>query len=121
MKVSEGDINLPNNWYTNIEKSKEKARKLLKKIVALDMKDSIVTGVVEDVMLDRFFKLKYPFCKITLKNVKKYNVNEKLESKLEEQIFFVNNPKMILDLKEMSSRFPNIYEDVNVEIKRGAA
>jgi hypothetical protein len=117
--VSEGEISLPGNWYASIEKSKEKARKLLKKVVALDMNDSIVIGVLEDVMIDKLFRVQYPFIKVTLQKVKKYDTKEKLITKMDEQIFFINKPQMIMDVKEISGRFPNIFEDVNVEMKKG--
>jgi hypothetical protein len=118
--ISEGDISLPDRWYSNIERSKEKARKLLKKIVAVDLNTSIVTGRLEDVMIDKLFRLKYPFCKLTIKKAKRYGIDEKLEMKVEEQVCFVNKPQMILDMQELSTRFPNIHEDVHVEMKRGA-
>ncbi len=117
--ISEGDITLPDRWYSNIEKSKEKARKLLKKVVAVDLNSSIIIGRLEDVMIDRLFRLKYPFCKLTLKKAKRYNINEKLEAKLEDQVCFVNKPQMILDMQELSTKFPNIHEDIHVEIRKG--
>ena len=119
MSISEGEISLPDNWHSNIEKSKEKARKLLKKVVAVDISNSIVIGILEDVVVDKLFRLKYPFCKLTIRNVKRYNVNEKLESQEEEQVCFVNKPQMILDLKDISTKFPEIYADIHVEMKKG--
>jgi hypothetical protein len=119
MAITEGDVKLPDAWYASIEKSKEKARKLLKKVVALDMNDTIVVGVLEDVMIDRLFRVKYPFIKLTLEKVKKYDAKEKLITKMDEQIFFINKPKMIMDIREISERFPNIYEDFHVEMKKG--
>lgn len=117
--ISEGDISLPDRWYSNIEKSKEKARKLLRKVIAVDLNTSIVTGLLEDVMIDRLFRLKYPFCKLTLSKAKRYNMDEKLETKVDEQVCFVNKPQMILDMQELSTKFPNIHEDIHVEIRKG--
>jgi len=119
MAISEGDISLPDRWYSNIEKSKEKARKLLRKVIAVDLNTSIVTGILEDVMIDRLFRLKYPFCKLTLRKAKRYNIDEKLETKIDEQVCFINKPQMILDMQELSTKFPNIHEDVFIEIKKG--
>jgi len=120
MNMSEGDINLPGSWYAQIEKTKEKARKLLKKVIAVDLNDKILIGVLDDVTLDKLFQLQYPFCRLTLKKYKKYNSEGKLEKQEEgEQICFVNKPQMILDLQELSSRFPEIYEDIHIEIKKG--
>jgi len=118
MPITEGDLSLPNNWHSNIEKSKDKARKMLKKVVAVEINNSLVVGTLEDVSIDKLFKLKYPFCKLIVNNVKKYALNEKLETKIDEQILFVNKPEMILDMKELSSKFPNIYQDVFVELRK---
>jgi hypothetical protein len=120
MPISEGEISLPDNWHSNIEKSKEKARKMLKKVVAVDLNTSILIGILEDVTIDRLFRLKYPFCKLTISRVKKYDINEKLEGKEEEQVCFVNKPQMILDMNELAKKFPEIFEDVHVEMKKGA-
>ena len=114
------DSSLPDSWYSQIEKTKDKSRKLLKKVVAVDLNDSILVGRLEDVSLDKLFRLKYPFCKLTLTNTKKYNPNQKLEKKIEgEQIAFVNKPQMVLDMDELSRRYPEIHGDTHVEIRRG--
>ena len=114
------DSPLPDSWYSQIEKSKEKARKFLKKVVAVDLNDSILVGRLEDVSLDKLFRLKYPFCKLTLTNAKKYNAEGKFEKLIEgEQIAFVNKPQMILDMDELSKRYPEIHEDTHVDIRRG--
>ena len=119
MPITEGDLSLPGGWHANIEKSKDKARKMLKKVAAIEINNSVMIGFIDEVSVDKLFRLKYPFCKIMLKNVKKYNMNEKLETKIDEQVLFVNKPEMILDLKELSKRFPNIFEDVHVEMRKG--
>ncbi len=122
MPISEGDLTLPGGWHANIEKTKDKARKLLKKVAAIEINNSIMVCTIEDVSIDKLFKLKYPFCKIMVTDVKKYSMDEKLETKIDEQVLFVNKPEMILDIKELSSRFPEIYQDVHVEMrKRGSA
>ena len=111
--------NLPESWYSQIEKSKERARKLLKKVVAIDLNDAVLVGKLDDVTLDKLFKSNYPFCKLTLTKAKKYNVDGKLEKKIEgEQICFVNKPQMILDIDELAKRFPEIHADVHVDIRR---
>ena len=119
MAISRGDLNLPQAWHASIEQSKMKARKLLKKVVALDMNDSIVIGVLQDAVVDKLFRYQYPFIKLTLQNVKKYDASEKLLSKMDEQIFFINKPQMIMDVKEIAGKFPEIFEDVHVEMRKG--
>ena len=118
MPISEGDLSLPNNWHSNIEKSKDKARKLLKKVAAIEINNSVMICTIEEVSIDKLFKLKYPFCKLIVSDVKKYSLDEKLETKIDEQILFVNKPEMILDMKELSAKFPSIYQDVYVEMRK---
>ena len=111
---------LPESWYSQIEKTKDIARKLLRKVVAIDLNDSILVGKIEDVTLDKLFKLKYPFCKVTLVKAKKYNPEGKLEKQIEgEQICFVNKPQMILEMEELSKKYPEIFQDTHVDIRRG--
>lgn len=118
--VNREEVALPESWYSQIEKSKEKARKLLRKVVAVDLNDSVLVGRLEDVTLDKLFKLKYPFCKLTLTKAKKYNQEGKIEKQIDgEQICFVNKPQMILDMDDLSTRFPEIHEDVHVDMRRG--
>ena len=114
------DSVLQESWYSQIEKSKERARKFLRKVVAIDLNDSVLVGKLGDVTLDKLFRLKYPFCKLTLTKAKKYNAEGKLEKQIEgEQICFVNKPQMILDMDELSRRYPEIFQDTHVDIRRG--
>lgn len=114
------DSTLPDSWYSQIEKTKEKSRKLLKKVVAVDLNDSILVGKLEDVSLDKLFRLKYPFCKLMLTNARKYSSNQKLEKKIDgEQIAFVNKPQMVMDMDELSKKYPEIHGDIHVEIRSG--
>ena len=110
---------MPESWYSQIEKSKEKARKQLKRVVAIDLNDAILVGKLEDVTLDKLFRSNYPFCKLTLLNAKKYNAEGKFEKQMDEQICFVNKPQMIMDMDELSTRFPEIHADIHVDIRRG--
>ncbi|MBN2203187.1 MAG: hypothetical protein JW700_03305 [Candidatus Aenigmarchaeota archaeon] len=120
MSISAPTQAMPEKWYSSIEKSREKANKLLRKVVAVDMKTSIVVGKLDDVSLDKLFRIQYPFCKLTLSHAKKYNTNQRLEPSQEsDQIAFVNKPEMIMDIQELSSRFPEIHADTHVDIKRG--
>jgi hypothetical protein len=110
----------PDSWGSQIAKAKDKARKLLNKVIAVDMSTNILVGKLEEVSLDTLFRANYPFVKLTLSKARKYNTQEKLERALtEEQICFANKPQMILDIDELSKKYPSIHEDTHVEIKRG--
>jgi hypothetical protein len=110
----------PESWYSQIEKTKDKSRRLLRKVIAFESNSAVIVGKLEDVTLDKLFKANYPFVKITLSKAKKYNLQGKLERALnEEQICFANKPQMILDIDELSKRYPEIHEDTHVEIRRG--
>jgi len=119
MRISKRDISLPEKWYSSIEKSREKAKKLLKQVIAVDLNTSVVIGKLEEVSLDKLFRLKYPFCKLTLSKAKKYRTDGKFESTSDGQVCFVNKPRMIMDMTELSSKFPKIHEDTHVDIRRG--
>ena len=111
---------LPNGWYSKIEKSREKANNLMNQIVVVDLNTSIVVGVLESVMLDKLFRLKYPFCKLTLSRAKRFNIDGKFESSSQsDQVCFVNKPEMIMELRELSEKFPNLHKDIHIEIKKG--
>jgi len=119
MKFSK-DGSLPEGWYTNIERSREKANKLLNQVIIVDLNTSLVVGKLQSVSLDKLFRLSYPFCKLTLNKAKRYGVDGKYESGSEtDQVCFINKPQMILDLDEFSRKFPDLHEDISVEIKRG--
>ena len=120
MGVSNNDSGLPESWYSAIEKSKTKARKLLNQVIGVDLNTSIVIGKLEDVSMDRLFRIQHPFVKLTLKNAKKYRTDGKIESCVQmDQIAFVNKPQMVMDMQELSSKFPEIHADTHVDIKRG--
>jgi len=111
---------LPESWYSQIEKSKEKARKFLRKVVAIDLNDAVIVGKLNDVTLDKLFKSNYPFCKLTMSKAKKYNAGGKIEKQIEgEHICFVNKPQMILDMDDLAKKFPEIHEDTHIDIRRG--
>lgn len=111
---------LPEGWYSRIEKSREKSKKLLNQIVAVDLNTSIVVGKLEDVMLDKLFRLKYPFCKLTLSRATRFSIDGKFESSSDtDQVCFINKPQMLMDLDELSGKFPNLHRDIHIEIKKG--
>ncbi len=120
MEISKRNMPLPENWYSAIEKSKKKARKLLNQVIAVDLNTSVVVGRLEDVALDKLFRIQYPFCKLTLSSSKKYRTDEKLDNpSIGDQVAFVNKPQMIMDMTELSTKFPRIHEDTHVDIRRG--
>ncbi|MFH0928915.1 MAG: hypothetical protein V1818_01000 [Candidatus Aenigmatarchaeota archaeon] len=120
MSISVPERNMPEKWYSSIEKSREKANKLLRQVIAVDLNTSVLVGKLDDVSLDKLFRIQYPFCKLTMSKAKKYDSNSRLETSQEsDQIAFVNKPQMILDMQELSSRFPEIHADTHVDIKRG--
>ncbi len=109
---------LPDKWHANIERSKDKARKLLKQIVAVDQNTSIVVGKLTDMGIDRVWRLKFPYCKLILIKAERYRLDGKFETKFnEEQLCYINKPEMIMDLEELQKRFPEIHADVHVKMK----
>ena len=120
MRVSTEDRGMPETWFSSIEKSREKAKKLLRQVIAVDLNTSVLIGRLEDVSLDKLFRIQYPFVKLTLTKAKKYKGDGKPEASAQgDQIAFVNKPQMIMDMQELSSKFPEIHADTHVDIKRG--
>ena len=113
------NLELPDEWFSSIEKSREKAKKLLKRLIAVNLNTSIIVGRLEDVGVDKLWRLKYPFCKLTLSKPEKYNMDGKLESKLgDEQVCFISKPQMIMDIDELSERYPEIHEEVHIRMRK---
>ena len=105
-------------WYATIEKSKEKARKFLNHVVAINQTTSIVVGKLESVEIDKLFHLKYPYCKLTMRKPVRFRMDGRLEFEMGEQdLVFVSKPEMVLDIKELEKRFPRIYENILGKIK----
>ena len=110
----------PSQWYAGVEKSKEKARTLIGKIVAVDQNTSIVVGKLTAVEIDKLWRMNYPYCKLNIKNACKYRKDGNFQQKMEDlDIFFVNKPEMVMPVEEFSKRFPKVYREALGRIKIG--
>ena len=106
-------------WYASVEQSKQKANALLKKVVAVFQSTSIAVGKLEDVDIDRLWKLKYPYCKLSMANPVRFRLNGRFDCKLgEQELFFVNKPEMIISMEELSDRHPEIYKEVHTIMRK---
>ena len=111
---------IPDTWYAVVDKSKEKARKLINQIVAINQSTSIVVGKLESVEIDRLWHLKYPYCRLTMRKPVRYRLDGRLEFKMgEQELLFVNKPEMVMNTAELSKTHPRIYEDILPKIKTG--
>lgn len=109
---------LPSSWYSGVEKSREKARKLNNKVVAVDQTTSVVVGRLIGIDIERLWRFNYPYCKLTLRNPQRYRSNGNFECKMSDiELFFINKPKMLLSLEELSDRHPIIYKEIRKQIK----
>ncbi|MBU5575067.1 MAG: hypothetical protein QXF15_00880 [Candidatus Aenigmatarchaeota archaeon] len=113
------EINNPNSsWYHGVEKAKEKSKKFIGKIVAVDQNTSIVVGKLINVELDKLWQFQYPYCKLQLSNPLRFRLDGLLQYKMGDfEVFFVNKPEMVMDISELSQRFPKIYENIQKFIK----
>ncbi len=108
-------------WYKGIEDSKEKARKLLKQVIGVNQTTSLVIGRLDAVEIDKLAPGHHAACKVTLSKVKRFALRTKFKFRDEETgIFFVNKPEMILNTEELEKNFPEIYEEIHINIKKGA-
>lgn len=111
---------LPQAWFSGIEKSKEKSRKLIKQLVGIDQNTSIVIGELASVDIDKLWQLQYPYCKLTVSNPIRFRLNGKMDHKMgDTEIFFVNKPEMVMNMSELSQRHPKIHEEAHYRIKAG--
>ena len=112
--------NLPQQWFSGIEKAKEKSTKLVKQLVALNQSTSIVVGELEAVEIDKLWKINYPYFKLTLNNPCRFRIDGRMDHKMgETEIFFVNKPEMVMNMAELGQRHPKIHEEAHFRIKAG--
>ena len=95
---------------TNVEKTKEKAKKLQGEIAGIYQTTSILVGKVEEVKLEKLWNTGILFCRIRLKNVRKFDLEGNLISQSEEELIYVNKPEFILDLKELEKANPKVFK-----------
>ncbi len=103
---------IPQNWYGGVEKAKDKARRLLKKIIAIDQNTSVVIGKLATVDIDKLWRSNVPYCRLLVNDSIRFRLDGKLEAKLgNEEVFFVNKPQMVMTLDEMEQRFPKVHDE----------
>ena len=94
----------------NVEKAKEKARKLIGELTGIYQTTSILIGKITEVKLEKLWSIKILFCRIRLKNVKKFDLEGDLISQSDEELVYVNRPEFILTLEELEKANKKVYE-----------
>lgn len=108
--IKAGEV--PQNWYGGIEKAKDKARRLLRKVIAVDQNTSVVIGRLAAVDIDKLWKSNVPYCRLLVNDSLRFRLDGKMEAKLgSEEVFFVNKPQMVMTVDEMEQRFPRIHDE----------
>ena len=103
---------LPQNWYGGVDKAKEKARKLLNKIVVIDQNTSVVIGKLASVDIDKLWRSNVPYCRLLVNDSLRFRLDGKLEAKLgSEEVFFVNKPQMVMTVDEMEKTHPKVHDE----------
>ena len=109
---------LPGSWYTLIEKARDKSRKLLGQVIAVHQTNVVVIGKLTQTDIERLWQVKYPYCKLVVKNGIRYRQSGEVENKLgEEGVLWVNNPDVIMSMEELSKKFPRIHMEVLPKVK----
>jgi len=109
---------VPPNWYSGVEKSKDKARRMQGKLVAINNNTSIVIGRLTAVDIDKLWRQNFPYCKVTLQSPRRYRDNGAFECNMgESEVFFLNRPEMLLSLEELSNVNPELYTSIRKKIK----
>ena len=106
-------------WYQNVERAKEKAKRLLNKLVAVNQTTSIAIGKLVAVDIDRLWQSQYPYCKMELKRPVRFRIDAMFQHKMGDvEIFFANKPEMIMSMEELAQKFSKIYENLQPYIKK---
>ncbi len=102
----------PQSWYGGVDKAKEKARRLLNKVVVIDQNTSIVIGKLASVDIDKLWRSNVPYCRLLVNDAIRFRPDGKMEAKLgAEEVFFVNKPQMVLTVDEMEKSHPKIHDE----------
>lgn len=103
-----------------VEKAKVKARSLIKKIVVIFQSTSLVIGRLESADLDKLGPTHFPSCKLNIFKPKRYSIGNTFQFNMEDQgIYFVNKPEMIMTLEEISDKYPEIFREIHINIRKG--
>lgn len=103
-----------------VEKAKTKARSLIKKVVVIFQGTSIIIGRLDAADLDKMGPTHFPSCKLSVTKPKRYSIENTFQFKIEDQgIYFVNKPEMIMNLEEIAEKYPEIFREVHVNIRKG--
>jgi len=101
---------IPVEWHTSVERAREKAKTLLENFIAVYQTNFIVTGILKEVGIERLWSLKYPYCKLKLDCVKKFDLEGKQVSESDEETVFVNKPEFIFSKEELKNANKKVYE-----------
>jgi len=113
-------MDTPNEWHRAVEKAKEKGRTLINKTIAVNQATSIVLGKLTGSEIDKMGPAHNETCKLTLNNIKRYDLKTNFKFKDEEEgLFFINKPENIMTLQELELKFPKIFEEAHINIKKG--
>ncbi len=99
----------PHEIITSVEKAKEKARKLLDQYAGIYQTNFILLGKIKEVKLEKMWSIGILFCRIRLKNVRKFDLEGKLVSQSEEELVYVNKPEFVLSLEELEKANQKVY------------
>ena len=106
--------------YKGVEKAKDKARKFVGKIVAINQSTSLVVGKLDSAEIDKLGPSHMQTCKLTLSKTKRYDLKSNFKFRDEYTVFlFVNKPESIISVEELEKLFPKVYEEVHINMKKG--
>jgi len=118
--VREKDYKLPDNWYTTVEKTKQKASKFIKKVAAIEQTSSVIVGKFSVVDIDSMFESKFPYCKIMMDSAVRFKLDGSIQAKIGDLgMFFLSKPESVLSVDELAKKYPRIHEEVMAKIKIG--
>ncbi len=95
-----------------VEKAKEKARKLLNKIIVVYQTTSVSVGILKEVGIEKLWSIRIPYCKLSIEKFTKFDLEGKKLYSTDEEIIYINNPDFILSLEELEKANEKLYKKV---------
>ena len=98
------------NPINEVERAKEKARKLINSYVGVYQTMSILIGKLKNVSLERLWSMKVLFCRLHMENVARFDLDGKIISQSDEEIVYVSKPEFVLSLEELEKANSKVYK-----------
>lgn len=107
-------------WYKGVNQAKEKSQKLIGEVIAINLSTSIAVGKLIGAEIDKMTLGQHEACKLTIENTRRYGIKGDFKFTNEDLgIFFANKSEKIMNMEELETKHPKIFEEAHINIKKG--